>query len=181
MFGDEPVTLQQALELMGDLNNMEELESQIRQALRTNDATKIDADEIGNVLGDEARRFAKELQRLTKELEEAGFIRRKGQGWELTPRLYARLATRRSPTSSTASVAGTSATTTARKSGIGVELTDETKKWGSATPSTSTRSRPLATPSYGRGRARQSASGPKTSKSTAPSPKRARLRSSPST
>ena len=35
MFGDEPVTLQQALELMGDLNGMEEMESQLRQALRT--------------------------------------------------------------------------------------------------------------------------------------------------
>ncbi len=129
MFGDEPVTLQQALELMGDLNNMEELESQIRQALRTNDATKIDADEIGNVLGDEARRFAKELQRLTKELEEAGFIRRKGQGWELTPQAIRKIGDKALTDIFNRIRGGDLGDHNREKSGVGVELTDETKKW----------------------------------------------------
>ena len=129
MFGDEPVTLQQALELMGDLNNMEELESQIRQALRTNDATKIDADEIGDVLGDEARRFAKELQRLTKELEEAGFIRRKGQGWELTPQAIRKIGDKALTDIFNRIRGGDLGDHNREKSGVGVELTDETKKW----------------------------------------------------
>ncbi len=129
MFGDEPVTLQQALELMGDLNNMEELESQLRQALRTNDATKIDADEIGNVLGDEARRFAKELQRLTKELEEAGFIRRKGQGWELTPQAIRKIGDKALTDIFNRIRGGDLGDHNREKSGVGVELTDETKKW----------------------------------------------------
>ncbi len=129
MFGDEPVTLQQALELMGDLNNMEELESQIRQALRTNDATKIDADEIGNVLGDEAGRFAKELQRLAKELEEAGFIRRKGQGWELTPQAIRKIGDKALTDIFNRIRGGDLGDHNREKSGVGVELTDETKKW----------------------------------------------------
>ena len=53
MSGDEPVTLQEALRLMGELNDMEELEGQVRHAIRSNDATQIDAD----ALGDEARRL----------------------------------------------------------------------------------------------------------------------------
>ena len=129
MFGDEPVTLQQALELMGDLNNIDDLESQLRQALRTNDATKIDADQIGDVLGEEARRFAQELQRLTKELEEAGFIRRKGNGWELTPQAIRKIGDK-ALTDIFNRIRGNDLGDHNReKSGIGVEITDETKQW----------------------------------------------------
>ncbi len=129
MFGDEPVTLQQALELMGDLNNIEELESQMRQALRTNDATKIDADRIGDALGDEARRFALELQRLTKELEEAGFIRRKGQGWELTPQAIRKIGDKALADIFNRIRGDDLGDHNREKSGIGVEITDETKQW----------------------------------------------------
>ncbi len=129
LFGDEPVTLQQALELMGDLNNIEDLESQMRQALRTNDATKIDADRIGDVLGDEARRFAHELQRLTKELEEAGFIRRKGQGWELTPQAIRKIGDKALTDIFNRIRGGDFGDHNRDKSGVGVEITDETKQW----------------------------------------------------
>ena len=129
LFGDEPVTLQQALELMGDLNNIEDLESQLRQALRTNDATKIDADRIGDVLGDEARRFAHELQRLTKELEEAGFIRRKGQGWELTPQAIRKIGDKALTDIFNRIRGGDFGDHNRDKSGVGVEITDETKQW----------------------------------------------------
>jgi uncharacterized protein with von Willebrand factor type A (vWA) domain len=43
-------------------------------------------DEIGRLVGEEARALADQLQQLTKMLEEAGLIRRKGKDWELTPR-----------------------------------------------------------------------------------------------
>ncbi len=129
MFGDEPVTLQEALELMGDLNTIETLESQLRQALRTNDATKIDAEQIGDVLGDEARRFAFELQRLTKELEEAGFIRRKGQGWELTPQAIRKIGDKALADIFNRIRGGDLGDHNREKSGAGVEITDETKQW----------------------------------------------------
>ena len=129
MLGDEPVTLQQALELMGDLNHMEELETQIRQALRSNDATKIDADELGKVLGDEARQFARDLQKLTKELEEAGFMRRKGHGWELTPQAIRKIGDKALTDIFNRIRGGDLGDHNREKSGIGVEITDETKKW----------------------------------------------------
>jgi len=83
--GDEPITLQEALKLMGDLNSLEALERQVREAMRFNDASRLDSDELGRVLGDEGRRLAEQLKQLTQMLEEAGFIRRKGDDWELTP------------------------------------------------------------------------------------------------
>ncbi len=84
--GDEPLTMREALDLMGDMNNIDQTEREIIQAIRSNDASDLDADEIGRLLGDDARRMTQELQQITKMLEEAGLISRKGEGWELTPR-----------------------------------------------------------------------------------------------
>ncbi|MBI4203246.1 MAG: VWA domain-containing protein [Chloroflexi bacterium] len=83
--GDDPLTLQEALRLMGDLNRTDDMERQLREALRSNDASNLNAEEIGRLLGEEARRIAEELQRFMQQLEEAGLIRKKGDQWELTP------------------------------------------------------------------------------------------------
>jgi len=84
--GDEPVTLQEAMRLMGDMHGLDELEQELLQAIKSNDVSDIDTDEIGRLVGEEARALADQLQQLTKMLEEAGLIRRKGKDWELTPR-----------------------------------------------------------------------------------------------
>ena len=115
---------------MGDLNDMEELEHQLRNALRTNDATNIDADELGKVLGEEARQFAQELQRLTKELEEAGLIRKRGQhGWELTPQAMRKIGDKALTDIFNRIRGGDIGDHNREKSGVGVEITDETKRW----------------------------------------------------
>jgi uncharacterized protein with von Willebrand factor type A (vWA) domain len=84
--GDDPLTLQEAMRLMDDMHGLDELEQELLQAVKTNDASSIDADEIGRLVGQEAKMMAEEMQRLTKMLEEAGLISRKGKEWELTPR-----------------------------------------------------------------------------------------------
>ncbi len=129
MFGDEPVTLQEALRLMGELNDMEELEGQIRRAIRSNDATQIDADALGDALGDEARRYAQDLQRLTKELEDAGLIRKGGNGWELTPQAMRKIGDKALTDIFNRIRGGDIGDHNRDKSGIGVEITDETKRW----------------------------------------------------
>ena len=130
LFGDEPVTLQEALRLMGDLNDMEELEQQLRHALRTNDATNIDADDLGKVLGEEARQFAQELQRLTKELEDAGLIRKRGENsWELTPQAMRKIGDKALTDIFNRIRGGDIGDHNRDKSGVGVEITDETKRW----------------------------------------------------
>ena len=92
--GDEPLTLKEALDLMGELNSIDQTARQIIEAMRANDASDLDADEIGRLLGEEARRITQELQRLTQMLEEAGLISRKGEGWELTPRAIRKVGER---------------------------------------------------------------------------------------
>jgi uncharacterized protein with von Willebrand factor type A (vWA) domain len=92
--GDEPITLQEAMRLMGDMNGIEELEQELLEAVRTNDASRLDSDEIGRLLGDEAQRMAQELRDFFKMLEDAGLIRRKGRDWELTPRAMKKIGER---------------------------------------------------------------------------------------
>jgi uncharacterized protein with von Willebrand factor type A (vWA) domain len=83
--GDEPLSLQEALQLMGEMNGLDELERELLQAARSNDASQVDADRLGRLIGEEARRMLEDLQQLTRMLEEAGLIRRRGNDWELTP------------------------------------------------------------------------------------------------
>ncbi|HVA26505.1 MAG TPA: VWA domain-containing protein [Chloroflexota bacterium] len=92
--GDEPVTLQEAMRLMGDMHGLDELEQELLQAIKTNDVSDIDTDEIGRLVGEEARGLADQLQQLTKMLEEAGLIQRKGKDWELTPRATRKIGER---------------------------------------------------------------------------------------
>jgi uncharacterized protein with von Willebrand factor type A (vWA) domain len=92
--GDEPITLQDAMRLMGDMNSLDELEQRLIKAAQSNDVSDVDADEIGRLLGEESRRMTQQLQELTRMLEEAGLIRRKGEGWELTPRAMHKIGQR---------------------------------------------------------------------------------------
>lgn len=92
--GDEPLTLQEAMRLMGDLNHMGDLERELLQAVRTNNASDLDTEEISRLLGEEARQMAEQLQQLTRMLEEAGLIQRRGSDWELTPRAMRKIGER---------------------------------------------------------------------------------------
>lgn len=92
--GDEPITLQEALRLMGDMQGLEDLEKDLMEAVRSNDASQLNTDTIEHLLGDEARRMAEDLQEFTRMLEEAGLIRRHGNEWELTPRALRKIGER---------------------------------------------------------------------------------------
>src|SRR5207247_1826751 len=117
------------MKLMGDMNSLDELERELMQAVKSNDASDINSDEIGRLLGDEARRMAEQMQELTRMLEEAGLIRRKGNDWELTPKAVRKIGQRalqdifgklkRSTLGDHALIEG----------GLGVERLDETKPY----------------------------------------------------
>ena len=127
--GDEPLTLQEALRLMGDLNSMEDMEGDLYDALRHNDPSRLDADEMGRLLGDEARQYAKDLQRMMKELEEAGFLKKGDRGYELTPKAIRKIGERALQDIFRKMRGGQMGDHDHEKSGIGVELLDETKQW----------------------------------------------------
>ena len=83
--GDESLTLDQAMELMGNLQNMDELERAIQEAIRTGNLDEIDPDKLAELLGEDARRTWEQLQRLIEMLKEAGYIKDTDKP-ELTPR-----------------------------------------------------------------------------------------------
>ena len=85
-FGDESVSLQAALKLMGEMDDISGLEHDLLRAVHSNDASDVNPDAVGRILGHEARRMAEQLKNLTRMLEQAGFIQRgEHNRWELTP------------------------------------------------------------------------------------------------
>ncbi len=84
--GEDSLTYDEAMELMGQLQSMDELEGQIREATRRGNLDDLDLDEVQELLGDDARRDLEQLQRIARMLEEAGYVTRKGNRLELTPK-----------------------------------------------------------------------------------------------
>ena len=90
--GDESLTLDQAMDLMGQLQDMDDLDKQIQDVMRKGNIADIDLDKAEELLGEDARRQLEQLQRIIKQLEEAGYLKREGDKLELTPRGIRKLA-----------------------------------------------------------------------------------------
>jgi uncharacterized protein with von Willebrand factor type A (vWA) domain len=84
--GDEELDLLQAMNMMGDLQDMDELERQLERTQYGGTLDDIDADKLEEILGKEAAEQLEQLKAFLQALEDAGYIRRKGANWELTPR-----------------------------------------------------------------------------------------------
>ncbi|MBI4302382.1 MAG: VWA domain-containing protein [Chloroflexi bacterium] len=85
-WGDEPISLQEAMELMKRLQAMDDLERQIRKAQQGGSLDNIEGDKLAEVLGDDAQQTLEQLKRTTELLEEAGYIKKEGNRFQLTPR-----------------------------------------------------------------------------------------------
>jgi uncharacterized protein with von Willebrand factor type A (vWA) domain len=83
--GDDPISLQEAMRVMQNLQGLDDLERQLRQA-QHGGADKIDADMVEQLMGNESAEDVRRLQNLTKLLEDAGYVERKGRKLEVTPR-----------------------------------------------------------------------------------------------
>jgi uncharacterized protein with von Willebrand factor type A (vWA) domain len=85
--GDEELDLQAAMELMGEMQDIDGLEGQLERAQYDGDLDSVDMDKLQEMLGDEAVDAVEELKQLLDVLEKAGYIRKDGdEAWELTPR-----------------------------------------------------------------------------------------------
>ena len=84
--GGEELDLQAAMRLMGEMQDMDQVERQLERTQYGGDLDEIDADKLEELLGEEARETLEQLRQLLQILEDAGYIRRKGNSWELTPR-----------------------------------------------------------------------------------------------
>ena len=72
--GDDSLTMEQAMQMMREMQQLDQLEAALQDAMRTGDLRDIDPDKLAELLGEEARRAWEELERLRKLLEEAGYI-----------------------------------------------------------------------------------------------------------
>ena len=84
--GDEGLDLLQAMKLMENLQDMDDLEKQLEKTQYGGNLDEIDEEKLREMLGEEAADTLKQLKDFLEILEEAGYIRRKGNQWELTPR-----------------------------------------------------------------------------------------------
>lgn len=87
--GDDPVSFTEAMQIMETLQEMDTLERQLQsaQAGRDLDALdNLDLEQLRELLGEDAAQSLEQLRELQRMLEEAGYITRRGNELELTPR-----------------------------------------------------------------------------------------------
>jgi len=84
--GDESLPFNEAMRMMSRLQQMEGLEDQLQEARRLESLEAIDSEKVKDLLGDEEYQSIEQLKELMKILEEAGYIEKKGNRWELTAR-----------------------------------------------------------------------------------------------
>lgn len=85
--GDQPIDLKGAMDLMSEMQELDDLISQMQDAERGGDVSGIDRDLLEDLLGEDAAEDLDKLNELMKALEDAGYIRATdGDRWELTPR-----------------------------------------------------------------------------------------------
>ena len=84
--GEDSLSFEQAMQVMQDLQEMDRLERQMREAIDTADPNTIDRDMLARQLGEDAKDQLDQLEQITKLLEEAGLVERRGDQLELTPR-----------------------------------------------------------------------------------------------
>jgi uncharacterized protein with von Willebrand factor type A (vWA) domain len=84
--GEEEIDLTEAMKLMGDMQDLDELERQLERTQYGGDIDDIDMDKLRELLGEEAAETLDELKKFLEILEEAGYIRKRGNSYELTPR-----------------------------------------------------------------------------------------------
>jgi uncharacterized protein with von Willebrand factor type A (vWA) domain len=84
--GDEPLSLAEAMHLMGVLQEMDELENNVRAARSSGDIDGIDPEQMRKLVGEEEAQALEQLQQMLRQLEEDGYIRRDGDRLEMTSR-----------------------------------------------------------------------------------------------
>ncbi|MBI2851912.1 MAG: VWA domain-containing protein [Chloroflexi bacterium] len=83
--GEDSVSYEEAMKLMESLQKMDRLEQQIKEAQFSPDLDDINPDLVNELLGEEATREMEALREMAKILEEAGYIRKDGNRYALTP------------------------------------------------------------------------------------------------
>lgn len=85
--GDESLGLGEAMDLMSRLQEMDMLEKDLKDVQYGNKGLgQLDPEKVRDLMGDEAASQIEQLGELAKMLEDAGYIEKKGNHYDLTPR-----------------------------------------------------------------------------------------------
>ena len=85
-FGGESLPLDEAMQLMGRLQSMEELERSLREVYRGGQVPPNAREQLQELLGYDAARSLDQLSQMARELEDRGLVQRDGDGMRLTAR-----------------------------------------------------------------------------------------------
>ncbi|MDQ3828908.1 MAG: VWA domain-containing protein [Candidatus Tectomicrobia bacterium] len=83
--GHAEISLEQAQELMEQLQQLEALEKQLEGVRWDGDPQQVNADKLHDLLGDESFQSVQNMKDIAKELEESGYIMKTKDGLQLTP------------------------------------------------------------------------------------------------
>ena len=89
--GEESLTMEQAMQLMDRLQQMDELERDLRGAQNAEALEKVDAERLRDLAGDEAAQQLEQLRQLMKILEDNGYLEKKGDSYQLTAKAIRRI------------------------------------------------------------------------------------------
>jgi uncharacterized protein with von Willebrand factor type A (vWA) domain len=84
--GQDPLNFGEAMDLMQQLGDMDQLENLMRGATSPGALAEADIDRVRDLLGDDSARSLERLAELARMLEEAGLIETKEGRYELTPK-----------------------------------------------------------------------------------------------
>lgn len=83
--GRKEISIEQAQELMEQLQQLEALEKQLEGVRWDGDPQQVDTEKLRDLLGDEAFQSVQNMQDIANELEAAGYIMKTKDGLQLTP------------------------------------------------------------------------------------------------
>ncbi len=127
--GEESIDLESAMGLMDQMQSIDELERQLERTQYGGEIDDIDADKLEDLLGPEARDTLAQLKQFLEVLEDAGYIRKKGNSWELTPRGTRKIGQRALGEIYSSLKKDSFGKHEIRDSGTGGDRTDQTKKY----------------------------------------------------
>jgi uncharacterized protein with von Willebrand factor type A (vWA) domain len=84
--GAESISYREAMKLMETLQKMDRLEQQMKSSRSDPSLEDIDNDLLKEIMGEDAEKELEAVREITRMLEEAGYITRKGDKYELTPK-----------------------------------------------------------------------------------------------
>jgi uncharacterized protein with von Willebrand factor type A (vWA) domain len=127
--GRESLSYSEALKLMEQLQKMDRLEGQFQDSRHFDSLDQIDEKLVEELLGDAAAKELERMRSVTRTLEEAGYIRRKGRRYELTPRGMRKIGEKALNTVFASLKKDRSGGHAIKKRGSGGERVDETKRY----------------------------------------------------